>query len=413
MKKTLFLHLVMAVVLFGFLAGELALGQQPLYRKPRNVVTRWSSFENPDGLKGRGGMENQGAKGHPSESVKAGESKTLLDIGGCGIIHRIWLGIDKHKNRSPRMLRSIRIDMYWDRAKTPAVSAPLGDFFGVGLGKQAAFENALFSRPEGRSYNCYIPMPFHRAAKIVITNESDKDINGLYYEVDYVKFLIAPPHSEDMLYFHAYWRRERPTQLGRDFEILPKVKGAGRFLGTNIGVITDPNYENTWWGEGQVKVFLDGDSEYPTLVGTGTEDYIGTGWGQGLYVNRYQGSLIADPANRQWAFYRYHIPDPVFFNRDCRVTIPQMGGWSKQKVQEFQDRGVPIKPVTVHSKDGLVKLLEKSPPVPLDDPCVPDGWCNFYRQDDYSAVAYFYLDSPENGLPPLAPVAERIAGLEK
>ena len=377
-----------------------------LFRKADGTVTRWSSFENLNGVKGRGGMENKGAKGHPYDSIKAGETKTLLDIKGCGIVTRIWITI---RNRSPQMLRSLRIEMYWDGAKTPAVSAPFGDFFGVGLGKRVPFENELFSDPEGRSFNCCIPMPFRKAARIIITNDSDTNIKSIYYDVNY---LLTAAHDSDVLYFHTHWRRENPTRLFHDFEILPRVKGKGRYLGTNIGVIADSIYENTWWGEGEVKVYLDGDDKYPTLVGTGTEDYIGTGWGQGVYAHRYQGCLIADKANHQWAFYRYHIPDPVFFDKDCRVTIQQIGGDDKKKVRELIKKGVPLKPISI-SKDGnFTKLLENTDEPNLDDPSVPDGWCNFYRRDDVSATAYFYLDSPENNLPAIAPAAERTKGLK-
>jgi len=407
MKRLLFAITVAAMVLSALPGGEAVNAQGgELYRKADGTVTRWSSFENLNGVKGRGGMENKGAKGHPYDNIKAGETQTLLDIKGCGIVTRIWITI---RNRSPQMLRSLRIEMYWDGAKTPAVSAPFGDFFGVGLGKRVPFENELFSDPEGRSFNCYIPMPFRKAAKIIITNESETDIKSIYYDVNY---LLTAAHDKDVLYFHTHWRRENPTKLFHDFEILPRVKGRGRYLGTNIGVIADPIYGNTWWGEGEVKVYLDGDEKYPTLVGTGTEDYIGTGWGQGVYAHRYQGCLIADKENRQWAFYRYHIPDAVFFDKDCRVTIHQIGGDDKKKVRELIKQGVPLKPISI-SKDGnFTKLLENTDEPKLDDPSVPDGWCNFYRRDDVSATAYFYLDRPENDLPPIAPVAERVKGLK-
>ena len=407
MKRLLFAITAAAMVLSALPVGLTAGAQRSeLYRKAEGTVTRWSSFENINGVKGRGGMENKGAKGHPYDRIKAGETQTLLDIKGCGIVTRIWITI---RNRSPQMLRSLRIEMYWDGSKRPAVSAPLGDFFGVGLGRRVPFENELFSDPEGRSFNCCIPMPFRKAARIIITNESETDIKSIYYDVNY---LLTAAHDRDVLYFHTHWRRENPTKLYHDFEILPRVKGRGRYLGTNIGVIADPIYGNTWWGEGEVKVYLDGDEKYPTLVGTGTEDYIGTGWGQGVYAHRYQGCLIADKENRQWAFYRYHIPDAVFFDKDCRVTIHQIGGDDKKKVRELIKQGVALKPISI-SKDGnFTKLLENTDEPNLDDPSVPDGWCNFYRRDDVSATAYFYLDRPENDLPAIAPVAERVKGLK-
>ena len=194
------------------------------------------------------------------------------------------------------------------------------------------------------------------------------------------------------------------TTLKVDHEILPKVVGRGRFLGANLGVIANPVYEGSWWGEGEVKVYLDGDGDSPTLVGTGTEDYIGTGWGQGAYAHRFQGCLIADADRDQWAFYRYHVPDPVYFGTDARVTIQQIGGNQKAEVIRMMDEGVPLIPISIHEVDTLHLLLDRDPVPELTDPDLPDGWTNFYRSDDVSSTAYFYLDRPVSGLPALQPV---------
>ena len=213
-----------------------------------------------------------------------------------------------------------------------------------------------------------------------------------------------------MRYFHACWRRENPTTLGRDFEILPRVRGNGRFLGANIAVAA--NKQNLgWWGEGEVKVYMDGDRKWPTLVGTGTEDYIGTGWGQKVFADRYQGCLVADDDRGLYSFYRYHVPDPVYFDREARVTIQQMGGDAKSNViKMLKDGKPPITPVTVSQTGRFDNLLELPQPVDLEKHDSPPGaWTNYYRQDDVSAVAFFYLDRPTSNLPPLAPVAERVA----
>ena len=220
---------------------------------------------------------------------------TLADVQGAGVVRRIWITID---DRSPRMLRALRVEMFWDGAATPAVSAPIGDFFGAGLGLLVPFENALFWVPEGRSFNTNVPMPFRRGARIVLVNESGVDLSHVFYDVDYT----AEPVAADALYFHAYWHRLRPTRLGEDFEILPRVSGRGRYLGATIGVVTDPSYGESWWGEGELKVYLNDDQARPTLVGTGTEDSIGSGWGQGVFVNRFQGSTVADQTRRVWVF---------------------------------------------------------------------------------------------------------------
>ena len=378
-----------------------------IFVKPQGVQTRWSSFENLKAERARGGLENRGSKGHPSDCLVAGETKTLLDVTGSGMVCRIWLTIS---DRSPEMLRSLRINMTWDHAERPAVSAPLGDFFGLGLGLKTAFECALFSDPEGRSFNCFIPMPFRKAARITLTNESCKDLYQLFYDVD---FLLDVEHAPETLYFHAHWRRESPNRLGNEFTILPHVPGSGRFIGCNLGVITDPIYDDAWWGEGEVKCWM-GDDPAPTLCGTGTEDYIGTAWGQGVFAHRTQGCLIADKERRQWAFYRYHIDDPVYFDGGLKVAIQTIGGTMRKTVISLLEKGAQLIPVGIYP-DGqkpFLPLMDLPQPVDLKAEAIPDGWCNFWRQDDWSGTAYFYLDSPEGVLPPIAPVADRVAGLE-
>jgi hypothetical protein len=156
-------------------------------------------------------------------------------------------------------------------------------------------------------------------------------------------------------------------------------------------------------------MYLDGDRGWPTLVGTGTEDYIGTAWGQGAFANRYQGSTIADPEHGRWAFYRYHIPDPVFFDEEILVSIQQIGGGPKEQVVALADRGVPLRPISVDSNGRMLNLFELDRVPPLRE--LPEGWLNFYRRDDWSATAYLYLAAPTSDLPPLAPVAERVRGL--
>jgi hypothetical protein len=213
--------------------------------------------------------------------------------------------------------------------------------------------------------------------------------------------------NENNLYFHTYWSRDTATTIGTDFEMLPSLAGKGKFMGVNVGINANPIYKDAWWGEGEVKMFLDTDKENPTIVGTGTEDYIGTGWGQGAYINNFSGCTIADEEKKQWTFYRDHVPDPVFFSSAIRVTLQQMGGNMKAKVLELQQTGVPLQPVTVDDKGELILLLADETPTPLNSPQLPDGWTNFYRSDDISATAYFYLDAPVNNLPALQDVSIR------
>jgi hypothetical protein len=380
--------------------------EQELYTVPADAETRWSSFENMNGAKGRGGAENQGAKGHAFEIVAPGQSRNLLDVKGAGIVQRIWLTIS---DRTPAVLRSARIEMYWDDAETPAVSVPIGDFFGVALGRLVPFQNALFSDPEGRSFTSYIPMPYRRAARIVFVNESDASLL-LFYDVDFLRVRTLQP---DAMYFHAYWNRNAKTEPGKDYDILPEVKGRGRYLGANLGMISDPKYGDTWWGEGEGKIYLDGDSALPTLNGTGSEDFVGSGWGLGAFVHQYQGSPIADEKRHQWAFYRYHVPDAVYFQKSCRVAMQVLGGASVSEAKELADRHVPIRVVTVSTETaGLTKLLEQNPVPKLADlRTSADAFVVFEREIDYSATAYFYLNAPTHDLPALPDKQARIANL--
>ncbi len=377
------------------------LSAQDLYQMPKGVQSRLSSFENPNGLKGNGGKTNKGAKGNAFEWVETKEVKTLLDIRGQGIIQRIWLTIDQN----PVKLRSLRLQMFWDGEIKPAVDVPLGDFFCYNVGKPVAFESALFSSGEGRSFNCYIPMPFRKAAKMVLINDGKEKVK-LYYDVDYV-YQQLPANA---LYFHACWTRQVTGKLGDDFEILPRVNGKGRFLGMSVGLNTDSSYSKSWWGEGEVKMYIDGDSGTPTINGTGAEDYIGSAWGLGKFINKYQGCTVANDSTRQFNFYRWHVPDAIWFNTDIRVVIQQIGGWGKNEVKELYKRNVKLQPVSIDGPAGFVRIMDN--PVSLTDEKFPDGWVNFYRIDDYSAVSYFYLDKPASNLQPLASLDIRVKNVK-
>lgn len=376
-------------LLFSIIGGQILFAQN-LYEMPTGVESRVASGENPTGEKGKGGQTNGGRKGAATVPIKAGESRVLAQATATsGMVRRIWMTFP---DRSPQMLRSLKIEMYWDGAAKPAVSAPVGDFFGIGLGRKVAFESAFFSDPEGRSFNCLIPMPFRTAMKIVMVNESKNNLDELFYDVDYT---LGDRHPATTLYFHAHYRRENPTTLQKDYEILPRITGRGRYLGVNIGVIVNQKeYFNTWWGEGEVKMYLDGDTDFPTIAGTGAEDYIGTAWGQGQFAHLYQGSPVADENAKRWCFYRYHVVDPIYFYKDARITIQQIGY------------------LAPHSRAPVVdnnrKLIKAGPgQVPFDTST--EG--KFERVDDYSSTVYFYLDKTTNNLPPIDSVEKRVEGL--
>ncbi len=387
-------------LLFGWLFTTNA---QQLFEMQKNAESRLSSFENPNGIKGQGARTNKTAKGNAFEVMQAGETKTLLDIKGEGMIQRIWMTIDQ----TPVRLRSLRLQFFWDNSAKPAVDVPMGDFFVYNTGRQVAFESALFSSGEGRSFNCFIPMPFRSAARVLLINDGKEPVK-LFYDID---FLLQKLPGE-ALYFHAYWTRQMSSQLGEDFLVLPKINGAGRFLGMSVGLNTDSAYGKSWWGEGEVKMYLDGDMQYPTIAGTGAEDYIGSAWGLGVFTNLYQGCTVASDADRQYNFYRWHVPDAIYFKTDIRVTLQQIGGWGKNEVRDLLQKGVNLKPITVDGPGGFVRLLEIQNSPAITDENFPDGWVNFYRVDDYSAVSYFYLNKPVSGLPPLAPLEIRTKNIK-
>ncbi|WP_218155043.1 glycoside hydrolase family 172 protein [Pedobacter insulae] len=378
---------------------------QELFKMRSDVSSKLISFENMSGAKGNGGKENDGAKGHATETIAPEATRTIVDFDGSGIVQRMWYTIS---DRSPEVLRSIRLKIFWDGADKPAVDVPFGDFFGIGLGQKKPFESVFFSDPEGKSFNCFIPMPFRKKVQILFVNESKLQVN-LFYDVT---VLETPPHGNDVLYFHAFWNRKSTNELGKDFEILPAVKGKGRFLGANIGVITDSLYKGTWWGEGEVKMFIDNDSKYPTINGTGTEDYVGAAWGLGTFNHQYQGCLIADNKMGYYAFYRYHVPDEIYFNTNLKVTLQELGGTSLEIARELHQKKIKIKPVIANSKTGYLKLNTMNPAPIITDERFRPGGVLFYRVDDYSATSYFYLDKPANDLPALQPLADRIYNLK-
>jgi len=375
------------------------LSTDALFHLPNAITTHWASSENLDAKAGSAGQSNFGRKGSPSRKLAAGEEFVMAHADGMGTIRRFWITIDE---RTPQMLRGLVLRIYWDHTDKPAVEVPLGDFFGCTLGRMETFENAWFDTAEGRSFNCRLPMPFQRGFSMTVTNESPRDLAMFFYDVN---FTLGDNHGEDTGYFHAHYRRENPTKLRHDFEILPHVTGRGRFLGCSLGVIADTaRYGKAWWGEGEVKVYLDGDTDLPTLCGTGTEDYIGTGWGQGRYDTLWQGCPLADEEHMQYGFYRLHGPDPVYFAREIRVTIQQIGGAAaKTLLDHMRENDIPE---YVTPGDGTGRLTQDQL-----EASSPDQFYLIEREDDWCATAYFYLDSPVSALAAIDSYNRRVAKL--
>jgi hypothetical protein len=342
----------------------------------RKSEPRWINFENHTGEKGKGAMENNGGKGHPCEIFNAGEEKVLCDFEGTGIIRRIWITLS---DRSTEVLKNVYVKMYWDDAEQPQVNVPLGDFFCMGLGETRKFENHFFTTGEGKSFVCTIPMPFRKHAKILLCNYSDLRISHLFYDIN----LTLEELSQDAMYFCADFKEVLENELEKDIEILDFKGSSGRFLGTNIAVIpNDERYHNLWWGEGEVKIYIDGDTEYPTMSGTGAEDYVGAAWGLGEFHNDCNGCVMRK--GNAVSIYRFHLHDEIYFKNDIRVTLQALGGGPYDILKDAIAENAPLTPA-YYGANGVLNLIYKKE---FDGEL--SGWVNFFRQDHYRTVAYYY-----------------------
>jgi hypothetical protein len=368
---------------------------QELFELPKGVETRWFSFENPTGAPGEGGQENDGRKGAAAKSIQAGETVVLADISGPGVVRRIWLTV----RGKVETLRGFVVRMYWDDQDWPSVEAPLQDFFGLPFARQVPFESIFFSNPEGRSFNSVVPMPFRERARIEITNESPVDAR-LFYDVNAT---VGDTLPDGVGYFHARYRRENPTAPRRDFEVLPRIEGRGRYLGANVGVRTTVHRRPFWFGEGELKIYVDDDRELPTLVGTGTEDLVGSAWGLGHFDHLFQGCPLTEEKDGVWGFYRYHVPDPVYFQKAIRVTLQQMAGGTVNQLRRLEPSDRP----------ELVRTHREFDPGDYAGAKGEATWENFETPQDVCATAYWYQALPSPRWPPLEPYAERIEDLRR
>lgn len=323
-------------LLFGVAARACA--QQPdLIHEPYNLDTgllsRSISFENPTGAPGAGGKAasrlGPGRKGSPSRSIKPGEEVQLCDIEGPGTIRHIWLTTA----RDPVAQRALVVRAWWDDQEHPSIECPVGDLFGFAHGKIMPYQSAVHSVGVTGGRNIWLPMPFAKRAKMTFVNQGEKAV-PLFYQIDYT---IGDKHSGGVGRLHVLFRRENPTVEKQDFELLPERKNKGRFIGSIIGIRN--LHPNQWWGEGEVKVYMDGDTDYPTICGTGSEDYVGLAWGIQQTPFLYNGcSLDQSPEGVKERFvsiYRWHLPDPIAWEKQARITIQQIA-W-KQGLSETSD----------------------------------------------------------------------------
>lgn len=333
--------------------------------------TRSISAENLTGAKGQGGMAvpnpsepkpaasaraadnlGQGWKVKPFLRVNAGETVTLMDVDGPGVIQHIWM--------VEGLSRANILRFYWDGESTASVEVPAPDFFAVGHETFARVNSQVVIVNPANAMNCYWPMPFKRHARVTFSNEAGKDLELLAFQITYA--LTEVPKSAG--YFHAQWRRADTAQQN-PYVILDGVQGKGRYAGTFLAWT---QRRKGWFGEGEIKFFMDGDTQFPTICGTGTEDYFCGSYGfQEPFTTAYSGTTL--PANGDheppsyWSLYRWHVMDPICFDRDLKVTIQALG-WGD---------------------DGKYKLLS----------------------DDIASVAYWYQAEPHAPFPALPPLERR------
>jgi hypothetical protein len=311
--------------------------------------TRSISPENFTGEKGRGGMATDGTgaacardlgvgwKISPSIRIAPGETRTLADVHGSGAIQHIWMTLTGHWRHS--ILR-----IYWDDQETPSVECPAGDFFACGWGQYARISSLAVCVNPGSAFNCYWEMPYRSGFRMTMTNIAAQEMT-LYYQITFTETDIP----DDLAYFHAQFRRVNPLPYKQVYTILDGVQGQGQYVGAYMAWGVN---NNGWWGEGEIKFYIDGDDEYPTICGTGTEDYFcgsynfDVGKDQGGYrefTTPYSGlAQVIRPdglyrSQMRFGMYRWHITDPIRFERDLRVTIQALGWRSGGRYLPLQD----------------------------------------------------------------------------
>ena len=310
--------------------------------------TRSVSPENFSGAKGAGGAATEGTGAHaarelgrgwkvsPSIHIASRETVILADIEGPGFIRHLWL------TTHPNHWRSMVLRFYWDDAESPAVAVPLGDFFCQGWAEYAQVSSVPVAVNPFGGFNCYWEMPYRSRARVLMENVGDADA-VLYYQVDFE--LVEVP--ERAAYLHANWRRSNPLQDREVHTLLDAATGPGHYVGTYLAWGSN---SSGWWGEGEMKFYLDGDDEFPTICGTGTEDYFGGAWcfdvpsqGYTPYSTPFLGLpqvLRPDGMGRsqqRFGMYRWHLPDPIRFDTDIRVTVQALGWRSEGRYLPLHD----------------------------------------------------------------------------
>lgn len=310
--------------------------------------------------------------------IAPGQTLTVLNAEGPAVITHIWMTISSQSpadEKAEPNLKALVLRMYWDRESTPSVEAPLGDFFGLGLGEYHIYNSLAMAVAPQRALNCFLPMPFQKHARITVTNEGSHQVGALYFNIDYHAY--RQPLPEDLLYFHAQYRQATPNKAvssqatdaqgkpleaqnlnGEDNYVWMTARGRGHFVGVTMSILEN---KDGWWGEGDDMFFIDGETK-PSINGTGTEDYFLGAYdfgGQEFSYPLFGAPVVGkERLGEKWSVYRFHLDSPIPFTRSLKATI---------------EHG--------HAND---------------------------RADNYYSVAYWYQTEPHAAFPELPPLQERI-----
>ena len=285
-----------------------------------------------------------------------GETVTLADLEGPGMVTHMWITVAANEYGWPRLMR---LRVYYDGSAEASVDAPLGDFFAVGHGFERGVDSSMIrASSDGRARNSYWPMPFRKSCRVTLTNEGRRKVDHLYYHVDWEKLPSLPPGTA---YFHARYRQELPAPDDGSPYVFLDVKGRGFYVGTVLSVVQP---EAGWFGEGDDRFFVDGEKT-PSLMGTGSEDYFTDAWGLHVVNGLYAGVTVADGTGlgSRMTGYRWHILDPIPFSKSLHFDIEHLG-WT-------------------YNQDGSIKSAFG------------------VRNDLMSSVAFWYQDGVATGLPPV------------
>ena len=345
------------VMMLQFLAGQ-ADAQSFSPGNPLSGLEKQRDFETMRASSSAADWKNGNGDARP---IGPGETLTLADLEGPGVIVHIWCTIS---HKVPFYSRLLTLRIYWNGEEHPSVECPIGDFFGIGHGVDQSFTSIpIRVSSNGRGRNCYWPMPFGKSARITVTNDSDAPCRSFYYYIDWQKHKSLP---DDSAYFHAMYRQEYPCVMGRNY-LLADIEGRGHYVGTIQSVY---HVSPGWYGEGDDFFFIDGEQE-PRLRGTGTEDYFCDGWGFRQQDGPFYGTPLWEGGNtgNRGTAYRFHIPDPIAFKRSLRAEIEHKGS------QTFPDG----------TKSGFIE-----------------------RDDLMSSVAFWYQSEPHKRWPALPTGPERL-----